>query len=629
MGGVTLQPQRAGTDVQGSHGLEHADVLCLSSIDWDFNWQGHQEVMTALAAQGNRVLFLENTGVRGPRLSDAPRMRRRLLNWWQGTKGFRQERENLVVYSPLVLPFPHSRLARWVNRALLVRSLRRWSRATGFDRPIIWTFLPTRLVVDLIDRLDPEAVVYYCIADFEQLTSQPRALAKSERMLLNRADVVFVQGEELRQRCLPHPNIHIFPFGVDTSIFSQHVDVAPEISHLKRPLIGYVGGIHRHVDLGLLERVGREIEGTLVLVGPLQADTDVGSLKQLPNVVFTGPQPHSRVPEFVKGFDVGLIPYASTEYTRTVYPTKMNEYLAMGIPVVATDLPEIRTFSEANGNVVDIASTARGFVDAVRKAAATRSIAETQRRVSVAREHGWEGRIARMSTLVADARRLRLEARDRWEDRLRRVYRHARWRTLQMLLVASATFMLLFYTPLAWVAARPLYIAEPASPVDAIVVFGGGVGESGVAGGGYQERVGRAVELYREDYAPRIIFLSGFVWSFPEAEVMKDVAVAQGVPADAIILEKGAGNTFEYVAFVRQLMETRRWQRILLVSSPYHMRRALMTFQAQAPGITVVAAPVTRSQFYASPGRGASLEQIRGILHEYAAITVYWWRGWL
>jgi uncharacterized SAM-binding protein YcdF (DUF218 family)/glycosyltransferase involved in cell wall biosynthesis len=629
MGGVTLQPLRAGTDVQDSHRLEHTDVLCLSSIDWDFNWQGHQEVMTALAAQGNRVLFLENTGVRAPRLSDAQRLRRRLLNWWRGTKGFRQERENLVVYSPLVLPFPHSRLARWVNRAMLVRSLRRWSRATGFDRPIIWTFLPTRLVVDLIDRLDPEAVVYYCIADFEQLTSQPRAMAKSERMLLNRADVVFVQGEELRQRCLPHPNIHIFPFGVDTSIFSQQVDVAPEISGLKRPLIGYVGGIHRHVDFEVLERVGREIDGTLVLVGPVQADTDVDALRQLPNVVFAGPQPHSRIPAFVKGFDVGLIPYTSTEYTRTVYPTKMNEYLAVGIPVVATDLPEIRTFSEANGNIVEIASTPDAFIDAVREAVATRSIAETQRRVSVAREHGWEGRIARMSALVADARGRRLAARDRWEERLLRTYRHARWRMLQVAVGTVAIFALLFYTPLAWAAARPLYVTEPASPADAIVVFGGGVGESGVAGGGYQERVASAVDLYREGYSRNIVFVSGFIWSFPEAEVMKSVAVAQGVPADAILLGTKPGNTYEYVAFVERLMETQRWQRILLVSSPYHMRRALMTFQAQAPGITVVAAPVVTSQFYAPRGYGASFEQIRGILHEYAAIAVYWWRGWL
>ena len=628
MAGVVLRPPPAGTDAQGSNRLEQADILCLSSIDWDFNWQGHQEVMTALAAQGNRVLFLENTGVRAPRLSDVPRMRRRLLNWWRGTKGFRLERENLFVYSPLVLPFPYSALARWVNRALLVRTLHQWSRATGFARPIVWTFLPTRLIVDLIDRLDPEAVVYYCIADFEQLTSRPRAVAKSERMLLDRADVVFVQGEELRERCLPHQNIHIFPFGVNTSTFRPQVDIAPEVSHLKRPLIGYVGGVHRQVDFRLLERVAREIDGTLILVGPLQGEADVESLKRLPNVVFAGPQPHSRIPEFVKGFDVGLVPYASTEYTRTVYPTKMNEYLAMGVPVVATDLPEIRKFAEAHDNIVDVASTADAFVEAVRAATGKRSIADAQRRISVAREHSWEGRIARMSALVADARARRVRVRARWEDRLQGVYRRTRWRTLQFFVGPAAIVALLFYTPLMWLAAAPLYVSDPLQAADAIVVFGGGVGESGIAGGGYQERVERAVNLYREGYAPRVIFSSGFVLAFREAEVMRDVAVANGIPADAIIVETSAGNTYEYVTLARQFIDERGWQRILLVSSPYHMRRALMTFRAQAPGITVVSAPVTRSQFYAH-NWGASPEQISGILQEYAAIAAYWWRGWL
>src|SRR5438093_745166 len=85
--------------------------------------------MSTLAAQGHRVLFVENTGVRRPRLSDLPRVRQRLRNWWRGTNGFRQERENLFVYSPVVLPFPYSRAATLVNRTLLLRALGRWMRA--------------------------------------------------------------------------------------------------------------------------------------------------------------------------------------------------------------------------------------------------------------------------------------------------------------------------------------------------------------------------------------------------------------------------------------------------------------------------------------------------------------------
>ena len=83
------------------------DILCVSSIDWDFIWQGHQEIMSRMAAEGHRVLFVENTGVRAPKVRDLPRVRQRIRNWWRGTKGFRQERPNLFIYSPLLLPLPY------------------------------------------------------------------------------------------------------------------------------------------------------------------------------------------------------------------------------------------------------------------------------------------------------------------------------------------------------------------------------------------------------------------------------------------------------------------------------------------------------------------------------------------
>ena len=88
--------------------LKGADIICFSSIDWDFIWQGHQEIMATLAEQGNRVLFVDNTGVRAPGLRDLPRVGKRVRNWWRGTQGFRQERPNLFVYSPLVVPLPYS-----------------------------------------------------------------------------------------------------------------------------------------------------------------------------------------------------------------------------------------------------------------------------------------------------------------------------------------------------------------------------------------------------------------------------------------------------------------------------------------------------------------------------------------
>ena len=100
------------------------------------------------------------------------------------------------------------------------------------------------------------------------------------------------------------------------------------------------------------------------------------------------------------------------------------------------------------------------------------------------------------------------------------------------------------------------------------------------------------------------------------------------MPLDAIVLETNAANTHQNVLLTQAILEREGWRRILLVSSPYHMRRAMMTWKRAAPGIEVLPEPVEASQFYAHE-RGASLTQIRGILTECAAIVNYWWKGWV
>ena len=103
--------------------LPHRDYLIISSIDWSENWQMHQQLATALVKSGNRVLFIENTGVRAPRVGDFIRISSRIRNWVRSTRGFFDIQENLTVFSPIFLPFPYSWLALIINRFLLSRSI--------------------------------------------------------------------------------------------------------------------------------------------------------------------------------------------------------------------------------------------------------------------------------------------------------------------------------------------------------------------------------------------------------------------------------------------------------------------------------------------------------------------------
>jgi uncharacterized SAM-binding protein YcdF (DUF218 family)/glycosyltransferase involved in cell wall biosynthesis len=607
------------------------DVICLSSIDWDFIWQGHQEIMSRLAASGHRVLFVENTGVRPVRWSDLPRLKQRLRNWRRGTKGFREERPNLFVQSPLVLPFPYFNLARRINRWMLTRSITRWMTAVGAARPVVWTFLPTPLARDVIESLDPALTIYYCIDDLASSSPEARKIAPSEEQLFKSADLVFTTSEKLRARAAQfNDRVHLFPFAVNMGTFEKVREAsAPppdDIAKLPRPIAGYVGGLHQWVDQELLAAVAERMpDVTFALVGPPQVD--VSRLQRVKNIHLLGQRRHDELPGYVKAFDVGLVPYRISEYTANVYPTKLNEYLIMGIPVVATDLFEIRRFNGEHGDLVRIAASVDEYAAAIRASLDKSPAPVVARRIEVAQSNSWDRRLEAMSVLIDQASAVRARSTADWERRLRAIYDLTRRRAMQIGAPIAVALLLIFYTPLVWWIAEPLRLSSPPQAADAIVVFAGGVGESGEAGGGVPERVGKAVELYRAGYAPSIVFSSGYVFTLREAETMKAIAVSLGVPAEAIVLEEAASNTYENVRNSSRIAQERGWSRVLLVSSPYHMLRAMRTWHKVAPQVDVIATPPVESQFYIHE-RGASLDQIRGIAHEYAALVAYWLRGW-
>jgi hypothetical protein len=145
--------------------IDGATVICVSSIDWSFNWQQPQELASYFAERGNRVLFIENTGVRRPRLRDASRLLARFKNWWRSAGEANRVVDGVDALSPVLLPLPYSRVARLFNSTVLLRSVRRWMRKRDVNGGplIVFTFLPTPLVHAIIHDLDPALVVYYCI----------------------------------------------------------------------------------------------------------------------------------------------------------------------------------------------------------------------------------------------------------------------------------------------------------------------------------------------------------------------------------------------------------------------------------------------------------------------------------
>ena len=370
------------------------DILCISSIDWDFIWQGHQEIMSRWPPSGHRVLFIENTGVRAPRVRDLPRVRAAAC----ATGG--------------AAPRASARSGRTCS------STRRWccrcrTRARALDqplaadaqphaldarhrlhRPIVWTFLPTPLARELIIGASIRALtIYYCIDDLASSSPEARADRAERRALFQRADLVFVTSEKLRAAggAGSASACTCFRSASASSVRAVRDEAArlpADIAALPRPVVGYVGGLHQWVDQDCSPRSpARMPDVTFALVGPAQVD--VSRLERAAERPPARPAAARRAARLRQGFDVGIVPYRLSEYTANVYPTKLNEYLSMGIPVVATDLAEIRRFNAEHGDVVRVAGDADAFATAIRDA-----LAESPRAGRGAPDRRWRNRTA-------------------------------------------------------------------------------------------------------------------------------------------------------------------------------------------------------------------------------------------
>ncbi|MEO8383331.1 MAG: glycosyltransferase [Acidobacteriota bacterium] len=386
--------------------LRDSTIVCLSSIDWAFNWQLPQEVASAFARSGNRVLYVENTGVRRPSIRDAKRLFDRFKNWWHSPGGIRPAIDHLHVLSPLLVPFPYARLAVAINERLLMHAIRRWTRLEDSSPLIVITFLPTPLARAVIRSLKPALAVYYCADRLVETSAQAAKLRQSEPLLLAEAGLVLTTSHGLQKTAASiTARAEYLPCGVRSAEFEQArrdaTDRPAAFDGLTGPVIGFTGTLRDEIDVAMLAEVAELApELSFVFVGPVTADA--GRLSARPNVRFLGPVPHEDVVRYTGSFDAGILPYVSTRYTADVMPVKLKEYLAAGLPIVATRLPEICRFADQHPGTISFADTPETFAAALRRAVADET-ASAERRMEIARLYDWNVQMSQMSAWMESA----------------------------------------------------------------------------------------------------------------------------------------------------------------------------------------------------------------------------------
>jgi glycosyltransferase involved in cell wall biosynthesis len=385
----------------GAPALRGRSIVCVGFADWgEALWTNQQHLMSRLA-RDNRVLFVESLGLRRPTL--AGRDVRRLLR--RGRRGLSGPRpaDGLHVLSPLVLPFHGAAAVRALNGRLLRALVRRALHRLSLEGDVLWAYVPQAEV--LLETLRPRIVVYHCVDDIAvQKGIDTASFRAAEERFARRADLVLASSPPLAERMRRlSANVLYAPNVADHAMFARALDRGredPGMAALPHPRLVFTGAVaEKKLDFGLLARMARlRPRWSIALVGPVgEGDpyTDVSALEALPNLHVLGPRAHERLPEVLRAADVGLIPYAVNDLTRSVFPMKVYEYLAAGLPVVSTPLPSLDGVE-----AVLRADRPEGIVELVETELAAASEAARRARSAVAEAHSWDARLAEIAEAV-------------------------------------------------------------------------------------------------------------------------------------------------------------------------------------------------------------------------------------
>ena len=373
-------------------GTVHSPLIVHSHLRWDFVWQRPQQVLSRIAGTRD-VLFVEE-----PRFSDDSAVP--LLHVSEPMERIHRAVPRL----PAALrtqPLASERLVKHLVQELVGPTGRLFGE---FRAPIQWFYTPLPAAT-MLGAFDEVAVVYDCMDELSQFAFAPGELVERERQLLRAADVVFTGGRRLYEaKSRLHDNVHFFGCGVDAQHFGRALDpatgVAPELDGLPRPILGYIGVIDERLDYDLVAYLAdRMPQATVAMVGPV-VKVDMAALPQRPNIRWLGQQDYARLPAFLKGFDVALMPFALNKATEYINPTKTLEYMAAGRPVVSTAVPDVvHNFTP----VVSIGGSHRSFLDAVQLAVDEPDVQLVDLGRRRARAASWENVAGGMARLMDDA----------------------------------------------------------------------------------------------------------------------------------------------------------------------------------------------------------------------------------
>lgn len=380
--------------------IEKQQIICISSTTWfGYYTKSTVQILERLAAS-NQVLFIEYPHTwkdivmtllkkqEGPQIARMLGFSKQLTTI---TTASSTQVANLVTPPAIPVYFlKNEKLFNWlfrINSAIYLRSVRKAAQSLGFDRPIVITAFHPFYGNALLGKLNEKAHIYYCFDAVESWFYGER-IFEIERNYIRKADGVITTSDQLNiEKSKLNPRCYTVKNGVDFQLFVPHARTKIAIHQRKK--IGYIGSLDHRFDIDLVEHAvknapGYDFEFTGALLNPKVKER----LSSYSNVRFFNPVGADEVPALLASYDAGMIPYLQNDANKNIYPLKINEYLAVGVPLVMTRFASLPEFE----SIVSSAASQDEFLALLLHEIDSDSLAKVGERINFAKNNSWEAR---------------------------------------------------------------------------------------------------------------------------------------------------------------------------------------------------------------------------------------------
>ncbi len=384
--------------------MTNRDIVIVGQQAWDVEIGSNCKNIALEFSKHNRVLY-----VNAP-LDRITLMRHRADNKVQRRlNAIKGEEENIVAIGANIwnyYPDVMIESINWIGNKTLFNKLNHYNNkrlgksiqkaidALGFQNIILFNDNDIFRSFYLKDILQPDKSIYYSRDYLLAVDYWKKHGTDLEPKLIASSDICVANSTYLAEYCRQYnPHSYYVGQGCELDMFtSYHCIRKPiDVRYLESPVIGYVGALQSiRLDIELIEYIAtQKPEWNIVLVGPEDDEFRLSDLHKKENIYFLGSKQTNELPAYINAFDICINPQAINAVTIGNYPRKIDEYLAMGKPVVATKTEAMSIFSEHTY----LAASKDEYITLIQKAIQEDCICKRQQRKEFAAQHTWQNSV--------------------------------------------------------------------------------------------------------------------------------------------------------------------------------------------------------------------------------------------